>query len=231
MKNSEKILVNELIENEGERHTPCVLLLDTSGSMEDVKEELEAGVELLRNEILSDEVASGRVELSIVSFNDSAQEVVPFGPIKSMELPRLACYGSTHMHEAIGLALDIIEKRKDEYKAAGTPYYRPWIFMLTDGYPNDINNGEFERLKKAQQDKKVLFYGVAIGENADKELIKSLSNNGMVLSTSSSEFRQAFKWLSTSLSKVSNSTPNTTIQLDNPNDNPAKYGGQIVCEV
>ena len=231
MKNYEKILTNELIENEGERHTPCVLLLDTSGSMESVKGELEAGVELLRNEILGDEVASGRVEISIVTFNDSANEVVPFGPVRSLEIPKLGCYGSTHMHEAVGLALDIIENRKDEYKAVGTPYYRPWIFMLTDGYPNDTDHGEFERLKKAQQDKKIIFYGVAIGEAADKNLIKSLSNNGTVLSTSSTEFRQAFKWLSTSLSKVSNSAPNTAIQLDNPNDNPAKYGGQIVCEV
>ena len=224
------ILENEMIENIGEYHVCCVLLIDKSSSMSIANGELHSGLRLLLDEIKKDEVAAGRVELSMVTFDSDAREEVPFGPIDSFEIPNMECSGMTSMHKAVGIALDMIEKRKAEYKASGTPYYRPWIFMLTDGAPNDADNGEFKALIDAQNKKKVTFYGVGIGPQANKELLKSLNKDGLCFSASATEFRQAFRWLSTSLSTVSNSTPDTSVALENPNTNPAKYGGQIVCE-
>jgi hypothetical protein len=43
------------------------------------------------------------------------------------------------MGSAIDLTLDLIESRKQTYKANGTPYFRPWIFLVTDGEPTDGN--------------------------------------------------------------------------------------------
>ena len=219
------------IQNKGEVHLPCAALVDISGSMSISMNELNEGLKLLVKSIQEDEIASGRVELSIIAFGDRAKEVLPFGPITAVEAPVVTSDGGmTHMHEAVGLALDLIEKRKSEYKAAGTPYYRPWIFMLTDGAPNDDDHGEFERLKRAQQEKKTTFYGIGIGENANKQLLKDLNKDGICFSASATEFRKAFLWLSTSVSMITNSTPDTKVQLENPNNNPAKYDKQIVCE-
>jgi uncharacterized protein YegL len=48
---------------------PVVLLLDTSGSMRGTPiQELNAGVELFRDELLADALASKRVEVAIVGF-------------------------------------------------------------------------------------------------------------------------------------------------------------------
>lgn len=40
------------------------------------------------------------------------------------------------MGEAVNLVLDLLERRKQEYKDKGVDYYQPWLVLMADGAPN-----------------------------------------------------------------------------------------------
>ena len=205
---------NSPVENRGEIHLPCVVLVDTSGSMGMVKDQLHDGLVAL-GEALDDQ-ARGRVEFCIIGFDDDARVLVPFGPAYDFEAPRLDCAGMTAMHAAVELGLSELEVRKNQYKANQTAHYRPWMFMLTDGGANDADNGSFERLLQSQRDKHCTFFPVGIGDQVDKDLLKGLQTDGVILTASKENFKGAFVYLSNSLSLVSSSNPDQLIKLPDP---------------
>ena len=207
---------NSPIENGGEMHLPCVVLVDTSGSMDKVKDQLHEGLVALAEAL--DDQARGRVEFCVIGFDDDAHILVPFGPAYDFEAPRLDCDGMTAMHAAVELGLSELEARKDQYKANQTAYYRPWMFMLTDGGANDADNGSFGRLLQSQRDKHCTFFPVGIGDQVDKDLLKSLKTDGVILTASKENFKGAFVWLSNSLSRTSSSNPGQKVTLPNPGD-------------
>ncbi len=206
------------IENGGEIHLPCVVLVDTSGSMSTAMNELHEGLVQLGEALREDPQALGRVEFCIISFDDRARINVPFGPAYDYQAPALTCGGMTAMHEAVALGLDALEKRKKQYTENKTAYLRPWVFMMTDGGANDRDNGSFNRLIQAQKDKHCTFFPIAIGNSVDMNLLKSLKVDGVVLKASKENFKGAFVWLSNSLSRTSSSNPGQTVALPNPGD-------------
>ncbi len=126
--------LGDLVDNP-EQRCPCLLLLDTSGSMHGRPiEELNAGLQTLKTELQSDSLASKRVELSIVTFGP-AQVEMEFTSANIFSPPQLNSSGATPMGEAIETGLELLRARKNSYRQAGVPYYRPWVFLITDGSP------------------------------------------------------------------------------------------------
>ena len=76
---------NSPIENGGEMHLPCVVLVDTSYSMAIVKDQLHEGLVALAEAL--DDQARGRVEFCVIGFDDDARILVPFGPAYDFEAP------------------------------------------------------------------------------------------------------------------------------------------------
>lgn len=199
-------------ENVGEKHIACVLLVDISGSMggssiNELNEALVKFGEVLRN----DARASGCADVSVVAFNQNVQVVVPFCPASEYAAPVLQAGGLTAMNEAIITGLDMIEQRKEIYRRIGTPYYRPWMFLLTDGTPtdNEYENDAKQRLQEAIFSKKITFFPMGIGKNANIAQLKSYNNDGLVLKAEASHFAEAFVWLSSSMAITANSRPGT----------------------
>ena len=205
------------IENGGELHLPCAVLVDTSISMSNSMNQLYEGLVIMGEALRESPQALGRVEFCIITFDDIARIAVPFGPAYDYEAPRLQCGGRmTAMHEAIDCALTAIENRKAQYRRMKVPHYRPWIFMLTDGGANDEDNGAFQRLYKAQASGHYYFWPVAIGERADIELLESLQINGLVLGASKEDFKGAFTWLVQSVTVTSSTHGGDKVELPDP---------------
>ncbi len=203
-------------QNIGEKHVACVLLVDISGSMNGRPiAELNEGLQEFGRALAQDGQARGCADVCIISFNSGVQTEVPFCPASNYMAPQLSAGGLTCMNQAILEGLNAIEERKNLYKSYGIPYFRPWIFLLTDGEPTDVEHERItkQKLLDAVRGRKVNFFPMGIG-NANIAKLKSYTadGNGMVMKASEREFKEAFVWLSSSISTVTNSTGASAVQ-------------------
>jgi uncharacterized protein YegL len=199
-----------------EPRVPCVLVLDVSGSMDGQPiQELNEGIRQYKDELASDSIASKRVEIAIVTFGEDVRTVVDFTTAEGFEPPVLGAAGMTPMGQAVDQAIDMVEARKQVYKANGIAYYRPWIFLITDGGPNDANwERAAERAVLGDRSKSFAFFGVGIGE-ADMATLQRFCVREP-LKMKGIKFRELFQWLSSSQKSVSRSTPGEEVPLQNP---------------
>jgi uncharacterized protein YegL len=198
-----------------EPRVPCVLLLDLSGSMVGpAVAELAAGLEVYKNSLLSDSLAASRVELAIVKFGGSVEVLANFATASAFQLPVLTPGGGTPMGAAIGCGIDMVQKRKAVYRANGIGFYRPWIFLITDGAPTDSWQEAAQQVKQGEASKAFSFFAVGV-ENADFEILGQISTR-KPLRLKGLQFSELFNWLSNSQQSVSRSTPGEDVPLKNP---------------
>jgi uncharacterized protein YegL len=201
-----------------EPRCPCVLLLDNSGSMSGSKiKQLNAGLKQFQEELASDPLAAKRVELAIISFGPVRVQQ-NFITADQFTAPRLEVEGGTPMGEAIMEALELIKLRKQQYQANGVAYYRPWIFMITDGAPTDSWKGAAKAVHAAEKSKAVAFFPVGV-DGADFEVLQQISPRTPI-KLRGLAFRELFQWLSNSLSTVSKSKVGDVLQLPAPDTTP-----------
>ncbi|NEP85556.1 MAG: VWA domain-containing protein [Okeania sp. SIO2C2] len=202
-----------------EPRCPCVLLLDTSASMTGKAiQALNEGLETFRNNLITDDLAKKRVEVAIISFDNQIKILQEFITADQFENPVLTAQGQTYMGTAINKALDMIAARKLEYRNNGITYYRPWIFLITDGEPQGesekVVKEATERIREEEDNKHVAFFAVGVeGANMDKlgeiALRTPLKLRGL-------DFREMFIWLSASMQQVSHSKVDEQVALPPP---------------
>ena len=202
-----------------EPRCPCVLLLDTSGSMHGAPiEALNHGLQLFRDELMRDSLASRRVEVAVVAFDSDVRIVQDFVTVDQFMPPILATGGATHMGRAINTALDMVENRKLRYRDHGIAYYRPWVFMITDGEPQgeseDVIDKAARRVRENELSKRVAFFAVGV-ENADMERLQQIAVRAPV-KLIGLRFTEMFLWLSASMQSISHSQVDDQIALPPP---------------
>jgi uncharacterized protein YegL len=214
---------------------PVVLILDTSGSMNEenngVKaiDELNKAIQLLKDQIISDPVLSQRLELGIVCFDDEARVEKTIDLISpESSFPVLQAGGTTNLVAGMNLAMQIIEEKKAFYKSEliKEQFYRPFIVLFTDGAPTNSSE-EIEALDAQIQQmsdaKKFVFIPFGVG-NADMQLLAKLAaqtaderlkNKAVAyIMKDETKFAEVFAFVSSSISTAIGQGGAATAQLD-----------------
>ncbi len=207
----------DLVENP-EPRCACLLLLDTSTSMQgQAIAELNEGLRIFKQELISDSMATQRVEVAVMTFGP-IQVVSDFQTADLFNPPELVANGNTPMGAAIEQGLDLLEARKQNYKQAGVSYYRPWVFLVTDGGPTDAWHRAAERVRAGDNNERKQFSFFAVGvDGANMATLSQIcSPNRPPLKLKGLSFRELFSWLSSSLGGVARSQLGQSVALSAP---------------
>jgi len=187
----------------------CLLLLDTSASMQGIPiNSLNKGLQSFKEALMKNNLARLRVEIAIITFDHEVRVVQDFEDPEHFSPPSLDALGSaTNMAAAIQKGLDMIQARKIIYRTYGIPYFRPWLFLITDGCSTEddfVIKQTAQRVKDEEHDKRIVCYAVGVQGADMMELGKIVSDP---LPLKDLNFEELFKWVSASLGEVSNSKP------------------------
>lgn len=207
-----------------EQKCPVVFVLDRSGSMEGRPiDELNQGLKKFSESIIKDSVASSRIELAIISYDNRIEILRDFDLIEAVdEMPILEAGGTTATADAVYKAMSLIEEKKLVLQKQNITYYRPYIILLTDGRPDD--DQDMEKLKdvlcKENKNKKIEFWAFGVGESANMELLKNIATPSSIIQKINDvdNLGTFFKWLSSSFQKISASQEADKVDLSPKKD-------------
>ena len=185
----------------------CVLLLDVSGSMAGKPiDALNEGLAAFAADLATDSLARQRVEVAIVTFGGSGVSVEQdFVTASGFEPRKLVAGGGTPMGAAIEKAIDLVDERKRQYRDNGIVYYRPWVFLITDGEPTDEWSAAAGKVHAAEESNGLAFFAVGV-QGANVDVLKKIAVRPP-LALQGLKFVELFVWLSRSQRAVSTSKP------------------------
>jgi uncharacterized protein YegL len=210
------------------QRTPCMLVLDASGSMSmKVKgksntriDELNQGLKLLKSALCRDDTAANRVQLAIVQVGGpahTAELMMNWTDARDFEPPIIRADGPTPLAQGMRLALHHVDQQKTELNLNGIPYTRPWIMVISDGEPSDgpqVWRAIVEECRAAESAKRCAIFPIGV-EDGNLDVLQELSST-RAARLSSTHFSEYFLWLSASLSSVSRSRTGDSVVLPAP---------------
>lgn len=204
----------------GAQRTPCVLLLDTSDSMREHGriDALNSALREFEKAVKGDESLRQQVTLTVITFGGAVHVEREWMSAGDFTAPTLVADGMTPMGEAMTVALASVEELRGKLRREGIPYTKPWIFLMSDGAPNDAGwEQSAAASRQAAEDKRVVIWPIAVPPDANAAALKQFAASSMnVYAAGEAQFSQLFAWLTTSLGALSNSQVGDKLQLAAP---------------
>jgi uncharacterized protein YegL len=203
---------------------PLLLCLDISGSMQGQPiQMLNDALQDWAAELRSDAHYQGSVFVGIVTFGTGGvrawrgRELLapgsgqqPFVPASQFHPPHFTAGQVTLMTEALELAVRHVNAYKAWLKENNYQYYRPLIFLLTDGLPTEANGSESKtwdriipELEAGAQNKNFQLFAVGVGHLSQRgvTVLSRLAPDGYHI-LSGFPFRSLLVQLSKSIEEV-----------------------------
>lgn len=180
------------------RRLPVYLLLDTSGSM--LGEPIEAvknGVQIMISSLRQNPQAIETAFISIITFDSSAQQLIPLTDLASFQMLDIKASGTTALGDALKLVANKIDTEVNKTTSEQKGDWKPLVFIMTDGIPtDDWKSG----LNDFQKRKTAFTVACAAGSGADTNILKQITNNVVSLDTADSQsIGKFFLWVTASI--------------------------------
>lgn len=211
----------------------CILVMDVSGSMHGPSlNALNEGIQSFFSEIQNgDEGVSKKlkdqIEISLIKYDQDVDIIRAPKLLETGEhAPVLSDRGAiTNTVAALREAIKLVNDRKAFYKATGQTYFRPWIILMTDGEPypyveSDVNEiGQI--VKNDVLNKQYMIVGLGVGA-ANMSILKKMTYSegydenqphGITLPLQGTKFEAFFRWLSCSMSTISQSREGKRVDI------------------
>jgi len=156
--------------------TPCILLIDTSSSTDNVIHLINEGLQQFLNVAMEYAHMKAECHLAIITFGSSANLAMEFTKLEYISsLPTLTAGGTTAIGAAVNLGLDLVDSYTKEMKSV--PRNRIQFILVSDGDGAGMDDytQAAARCRQYESDCKVevqsaAVYNVAEGENDSSEL-------------------------------------------------------------
>jgi uncharacterized protein YegL len=181
--------------------SPCVLCLDGSGSMKGVPiRELNEGLRQFFDEVRATQSLKDHLDLAILRFSGDVQVVRPMGPLGEEAAQVIAAGGETNLGEALGRALELIERSGRRAAPDGDGRPMPWLIVMTDGRPTDRWEEQAWRVRSLASLNELMVLAIGIGPEADMGMLEALCSPDLPpMRLSGLRFADFFTWLKRSL--------------------------------
>lgn len=201
------------------RRLPVYLLLDTSGSMSgEPIEAVKNGVQVMISSLRQNPQAIETAFISIITFDSSAQQIIPLTDLASFQMVDLKASGVT----ALGDGLKLLSNKIDTEVTKTTPEqkgdWKPLVFIMTDGIPTDNWQSGLAEFKKR---KTAFTVACAAGSGADTSILKQITENVVSLDTAdSASIGKFFQWVSASIGISSSKVEDSGKEVQGLNELP-----------
>ena len=159
------------------RPLPVIVLADVSGSMAENQkiEALNEALKIMIQSFAKESRLRAEIQVGLITFgNGGAKEhlpVVAAHRIESMEALRAS--GPTPMGQAFTMAQQWLEDKERLPSRA----YRPVLVLVSDGAPTDDWEDPLNALKASERAQKATRFAMAIGADADKDMLAQFAND------------------------------------------------------
>ena len=213
-----------------------IWIVDCSGSMQGTK--IESLNFAVRDAIgpmqkVADENPNAQVFVRVIRFSDGAQWLVsqPID-VHDFKWNDLNADGVTDMCKALTMVADALSMKNMPDR--GLP---PVLVLVSDGQPTDDYGSALKALMKEPWGKKAVRIAVAIGDDADEEVLRAFIGNPEIAplkATNARDLEKKIKWASTAPLKAASSPASHVggdsgsgikIDIPQPGDTPPDASG------
>ena len=166
----------------------------------DKLEGVKQGIRTLHATLMGNPAALETAYLSVITFDESANQLAPLVELAQFQPPNLEARGGTSFGAGLRLLMDCMEKEVHKNTKEVKGDWKPLVFILTDGQPTDSWQQAAQELKSK---KPANIIAVGCGD-ADTNVLKAVTETVMMMQdTTQDSFAKFFKWVTASVGQTS----------------------------